>query len=415
MRNNLIVTFNLERLVCHDEADGWGDAEPYMWTIFFKIDGTTCRLNDSLMLEGTATVFTTPGSHGNLGDTDVDDGDTVSIPSAIGVQTMALTPIPVPDFVKQAGTDDITAVAGCIVILMEEDNISDDGAEAGHRSLNSAVEEALNDIIPTLGFSNQEITDDDIESLTEKVKSRIGDAIKDQQNFFENIWSWLDRDDVIGTRVWKFSGDDLLTFNPIELQQRWQKVWQPLPPGNPLGLPGYWKDHGDWELFGNINTTEIPACPADVVKDVFDGLFGNSSSDKSMQAMYNFRDGGMKEYKGLETWWQIAKSNSYYLKSALNNKEVVDAAVSVFKDMPEILSNKEKPLNEFHFNSIEKILKYILSLNAGDRHSRKGIKRSIDALNHLRGKSPVEIFKKLSELQPTRYPFLQPIDHNFNK
>lgn len=84
------------------------------------------------MLEGSATIFTTPGSHGNLGDTDVDEGDTIPIPPAIGFQQMTLTPIPVPDFVKQLGTDDVTAIAGCIVVLMEEDNVSDDGAEAGH-------------------------------------------------------------------------------------------------------------------------------------------------------------------------------------------------------------------------------------------------------------------------------------------
>ncbi|MCR6639835.1 MAG: hypothetical protein NVV82_12870 [Sporocytophaga sp.] len=56
-RNNLKVKFHFDRLHCHDEAGGWGNAEPYMWTVFFKMDGTTCRLNDSLLLEGTATIF----------------------------------------------------------------------------------------------------------------------------------------------------------------------------------------------------------------------------------------------------------------------------------------------------------------------------------------------------------------------
>lgn len=406
MRNNLNVTFNFDRLKCYDEADGWGSAEPYMWTIFFKIDGTTCRLNDSLMLEGTATIFTTPGSHGNLGDNDVDGGDTVIVPSAIGNKSMILTPMPVPDAVKQLGIDDVTAIAGCIVVLMEEDNVTDDGAESGHRSLNSAVQDALNGIIPTLGVSNQQISDDDIKKMTDTIQSKVEEAVKNQQNIFENIWSWLNPDDTIGTKVWKFSGDDLLNTNPVALQQRWQKVWHPVPFGQPQ-YPGYWINNGDWELFGSINTSEIPACPANVVKDIFDNLFGNSSSAKSIDAMYKFRDTEMKNYRGLDAWWQIAKSNSGYLTKALKNKETADAAVSIFKDIPEMLADKAKPISELQFSNIEKVLKHISEINANDRNSRKYINRSIDALQHMKGKSIGEIFTTLSKVPPTRYPDLK--------
>jgi hypothetical protein len=52
--------------------------------VFFKIDGDGVALTDALKLSGSATVVTTPGSHGNLGTSDVDAGDDVSIPSALG-------------------------------------------------------------------------------------------------------------------------------------------------------------------------------------------------------------------------------------------------------------------------------------------------------------------------------------------
>jgi hypothetical protein len=50
----------LERIRCHDEGDGWGSAEPYLWTVFFKIDGDSVALTESLMLSGHATVVGTP-------------------------------------------------------------------------------------------------------------------------------------------------------------------------------------------------------------------------------------------------------------------------------------------------------------------------------------------------------------------
>lgn len=393
MRNALNVTFSLDRLVCYDEADGWGSAEPYMWTVFFKIDGTTCRLNDSLMLEGTATVFTTPGSHGNLDDNDVDAGDTVQIPDAIGFQQMTLIPIPVPDFVKQAGTDDVASVAGCIVVLMEEDNVSDDGAEAGHQALNNAIQNALNSIIPTLGFTKQDISEDDINQLTDKVQAQVEDAVQNQQNFFENIWSWLNPDDTIGTVVWKFSGDDLLKLNPTLLEQRWPNEQHPS------------NDNGDWEIFGSINTTELPGCPANAANDIFSNLFGESNSNETMQAMYHFRNTEMKKHGGLSRWWQLAQRNAVYLKYALKEKEIAHAAYSIFKEIPSILNNREQPIADHHFENAAKLLKHIKTGNIRNRKSRIDIERLTDALYALKGKTAGEIINMLSVIAPARYPF----------
>ena len=36
-----------------DEGDGPGSAEPYLWTVFFKTDGDTVKVNSALKLEGT--------------------------------------------------------------------------------------------------------------------------------------------------------------------------------------------------------------------------------------------------------------------------------------------------------------------------------------------------------------------------
>ena len=50
-RTPLQVDIALDHIHCFKQSD-WGSAEPYLWTIFFKIDGDTVTMGDDLFLHG---------------------------------------------------------------------------------------------------------------------------------------------------------------------------------------------------------------------------------------------------------------------------------------------------------------------------------------------------------------------------
>ena len=233
----LNVSFKFNQIICRDEGDGWGNAEPYLWTVFFKIDGDSVRIGSDLTLSGTGTIHTTPNSHGNLNTRSVDAGDRVNIPPAIGEWNTTLCPIGFSPPLSQT-FDPIGGVIGAVCILMEEDSVSGDGAEAGHEALNQMVGTALRQIISTRSFTNQNISEEDLKEFENEIKGGIKEAIRSQQNFLENFWTFIDKDDTIGTKVFIFRQDDL--------------------PQTGLSFSERWKNEGDWEIVGDIIVNPRP-------------------------------------------------------------------------------------------------------------------------------------------------------------
>jgi hypothetical protein len=217
-RPTLRTHVRLDTIHAIQEGDGIGDAEPYLWTAMFKIDGETVVLDPTLHLAGTCTFVPTPGSHGNLGDSDVGDGDTVPIPAAVGQFATTMVPIPFP------GTPiDVAGVLGVVTILMEENQVSDSAAEAGHAALNQFLEKTINDLIPTLGMEKQEVTPAELEALTAKAEAAITDAIVGDQGIFRNILSFIDGDHKIGAKVNLFN-HDVLTNQHSPIYERMQFI-----------------------------------------------------------------------------------------------------------------------------------------------------------------------------------------------
>jgi len=253
---NLDVRLRLSNLHCFTEGDGIGSAEPYLWTVFFKIDGETAFVNPSLQLEGTATVLGRPGDHGNLPNHDVDAGETVLIPAALGEFNTRLRPIPLREPIN--GVTAVGGVVGVITVLMEEDGTSASAVAAGHEALNAAVRSGLNALIPRLGIRHPEPTSAEIDELTEQVGELVTDAIGDNVS----VWDWLrvfgDMDDKVGSAVFRFSHEQLAEAGPdgIPFDQRFQKRvllrTTPSSPPSPVIVE-------DWKIEGRVQARVVGA------------------------------------------------------------------------------------------------------------------------------------------------------------
>jgi hypothetical protein len=382
-RSPLQVQILLDHLHCHDEGDGWGSAEPYMWTVYFKVDGDTVALGDDLFLHGTATVTSTPGSHGNLGDTDVDAGDDVPVPAAIGRFSTALTPIPVPGWVRELGVDDVGGVAGVAVVLMEEDGVSDAGAEAGHAALNQFIQQAIDALIPTLGASNPDVDEEDIAQLTAGAEAAIAQAVQDAQGAWDNFVSWLNADDHIGNKVWTFSHDNLVEQPDRDISQRWD-------------------NDGDWELFGRV--LAVPGCPAEASMGMLmsHGAISEQDAQSALDAARQFRQGSFAGSRALGAWWRLAQRNAAAIADVLRQDSTLarQAAAVIATGLPGATMSQSKPLSDALLQQLGTLLEAFE--DRGPRRLRIDAKAALAVLPQLQGKTLEQAVKIFSEQAPTR-------------
>ncbi len=236
--NSLDVHLKLNNLHCYDEGDFIGSAEPYLWSVFFKIDGDTTVVNAAFALQGTATVVGTPGNQGDLPNHDVDPGENVPIPATLGDFTTRLKPIPLLTPVGEMRS--VGGVVGLITVLMEEDNTPASAIAKGHVALNKAVRDSLNALIPTLNVAHRDPTPEEIEAM----KKKIGDTVTKAVENDVSVWDWLsglgNMDDKIGSEVFRFSQTELEAqgVSGISFQKRF-------------------KNEGDWELSGRVSATPV--------------------------------------------------------------------------------------------------------------------------------------------------------------
>lgn len=227
------TAFNLKMqltdLVCHDEADGIGAAEPYLWPVFFKIDGDSFAV-DSFGLIGFPTITSTNGNHRNLGDSSVGEDDRVAIPAALGSQTTLLKPIPVndPSYRIILG-DDLAAIAGVVVVLMEQDSWPNDLAVAGYKALVDAVTLGVARVAASFQHNAapplKEEIDEQIALVKDFAAKMVRGAILDAMSAGQiaGFGTVRNNDDKIGTEAFTVTQDDFARVNTKTFERRWKE------------------------------------------------------------------------------------------------------------------------------------------------------------------------------------------------
>lgn len=244
---NLNVKIKLNQLVHHAKNERRSRATPYLWTIFFKLDGTTIELTHDFKLNGKGVFQFTPGSHGNLGNAAAMQKNPIAIPSAIGEWQTELKAFHIPYFEQKA-----PSIIGAICVLMEQNNVSGKGAEAGHQALNKKVQEAVNktlkefdpkvvDIHDAMG-SIRRFFESKVTHTTETIQDDIIDAIKGSQTLLRNLWTFVNADNLVGFHVWN--------VNQQEIDAAENGV---------IPLSHHWKTaiNGDWEIKGSIERIQM--------------------------------------------------------------------------------------------------------------------------------------------------------------
>lgn len=242
----LYIKLGLNQLICHHRSDGWTYSEPYLWNVFFKVDGSCITLNGQFRLEGKPEYHFSQGSHGNLHAKDMQPGETIGIPKEVGEWKTSLVPIPLPYF-----TGGVSGVVGVVSVLMEQNYVSSKGAEAGHQALNENVSRALETILQ--GFDPKRIDINDIDGSLrrffeaqaeefEQIGSLVGQAVASSQNVVQNIISLVNKDAVIGYKIWDFSNAGLdKAGGESSFRHRWTT-----------------RKYGDWEIRGSIVAKKDP-------------------------------------------------------------------------------------------------------------------------------------------------------------
>jgi hypothetical protein len=378
VRNPKVVQLSIDSV---QQRDAVRTGDPYLWVVFFKADGSTLSVTDAGTVSGNCVIVSSAGSHGDLGNQTptvisepspghtidgVDsNGDAIAVvtneisvlswfvPADIGLWITRITPIPVAPSVQSIVGVDKPGTFGVIVVLFnEQGHLPNHAAEAGHRALNIAVEDAINGLLRALDPSHPDITQDDINGVVRNVSALVHDAIVNDLSFSEKLWAATEADIEIGQQIWQWD-QDVMTSPSGQMTFATGDNW-----GSPLYA------QSGWRITGTLSVTD--PCPADVFAYILNAFTGGSGSQLSPapvwhDAMRTFRDnGGFRMYSGLSAWWDLAARRVPYLAALTASRdEFREEVTRLLSDLPRMLAEPDSPIPPRSVHSMARILSII--------------------------------------------------------
>lgn len=238
------LKIDLHTLSLHRKAKSWGSAEPYLWNIFFRVDGDAITINPDFTISGKGIFNFSEGSHNNLRNT-IHRNNILHIPANIGEWSTTLTPVRVPYFEQY-----VSGIVGVICVLMEENNVSNEGAEAGRIAFGQQVQDSLNSALKAFKPSVIDISDvqksiaehfeSKVAAFADGIESSVIEAIKSKQSLLQNMWSLIKADALVGFNVWNFDQKTIEdNGGTVHFSHKWNT-----------------KKYGDWEVFGKVELTD---------------------------------------------------------------------------------------------------------------------------------------------------------------
>jgi hypothetical protein len=202
-----------------------GDSEPYLWTIAIVFDGSTITHQPNApTLSGVPTCHFSPGSHGNIGGP-AGLGVALTIPPAVGRFETTLQPI---ELNLLGQTFAVPGVVVLMAVLLEENAMTNDQAEVGHRAMNDFVQAQLAQFLAGLQVADIIVAAEQakaqgedpasaitmlfsaqLKTIKESAGPVVKQAIKDYASGLSALFAWVDSDDRLGVAVNYFTATEL--------------------------------------------------------------------------------------------------------------------------------------------------------------------------------------------------------------
>lgn len=391
----LNVHFRLRTVVCHNQLDRPLDrgSEPYLLTLFFKVDGTNAALSNEFKLQtfpGAEITFPTPGTHGNLGDVDVRDGDVVAIPPAIGFFDTTLRGIQLPEPCDKLLPGGVAGVIGVVCALLEHDGVRDSAAEAAHQAFNEIVTTKITEIANTVSIENPEPQIDQ-EAIADEVRKAMRKAIFGELGVFGDV-SIVLRSILFG------AGDDNLLEAPPGSEETGTFQFThaeihesgAVPPFSARPNPG---KANDWEITGTLEVAE--SCLTSTVFRL--ARRGEPSAD--LDRLREFRDADVLPRSRVAEWLALAGRNGPAIAAALRADEKLRAAaVAALAAAAVALDARAKPIPREHLATLDNVLRAALA--DAPRPVRHDLLRLQEGAAMLADRSPDEALEALDARRP---------------